>query len=257
MRQSKLLRILAYLMSIAFGREPIVALPTISDNRATRSNRGLNESFQGNRSHVRKCSQTNPPNSFGIFVFNGDSNGDLTLCSAPTLSRFLLPSNIGLVCLHNPSQPVTARPNHSTAQLMKPLPGCLVASKSQSSLQAKSVGTIFLAGYVPHRPKPNGQRTADPMKNGTGCDRGLTIARPAMPKPTGSQPCVVAPTLWTHKSIRPTTLGQVPETVFLGSKLFLEFRQRPWVAFFLHNTAYYMLRSLESSRYPTKQKARR
>jgi len=49
MRKGKLLRIFAYLMSIAFNREATVALPTISDNRAARHNRIFDEGFQGNR----------------------------------------------------------------------------------------------------------------------------------------------------------------------------------------------------------------
>lgn len=88
MRKGKLFRIFAYLMSIAFNRDATVALPTVCNNRAARRNGILNEGFQGNRTHVRKCRQTNSPDSFEPLVFDGDSNGYFSLCSASALPRF-------------------------------------------------------------------------------------------------------------------------------------------------------------------------
>lgn len=88
MRKGKLFRIFAYLMSIALNRDATVALPAVGDNRAFRRNRIFNEGFQGDRTYIRKCRQTKPPDSFECHVFDGDSNSHFPFCSASALPRF-------------------------------------------------------------------------------------------------------------------------------------------------------------------------
>jgi hypothetical protein len=245
-RQGKLLRIFEYFMLITFGREATINLPNISDNRTNRRHRILNKTFHGNRSKVWEGSQTNSLYSLETLVFNSKSTGNFFPCSVPSFSCFILFFNVGLVYLHNPSQSLTTWANPCTAHFMKLLQCRLVASKPKRSLKPGSFGTIFLVGYVPHRPKPDGQKTSDSIKNSAGYHRGMPIVCSAMPEPTSGQPSIDAATLRTN----PMKLGQVSEAVFLGSKLCLKFRQRLWVIFYLHNAGRYMLWLLESSRHP-------
>ncbi len=240
MRQGQIFGIFTYLMAIAFCKKTAVTLPPIGNYGTTRRNRVLNESFQRNRTHVRESSHTNSPDSFKVLVFNSDPHGDFSRCSTAAFSWFLFPSNVGFIDLHRSCQPVTARPHHRTAKLVKPLPSCLVAPKSKRSLQAKGVGTILLAGYMPHRPKPKGQGTSNAVKNSACCHRCLPVAYPAMPESTGCRPRIAITTLRANKPIRPAQFSQVPEAVFLAGKLRLEFRQRFWVDFLFHQAGYYM-----------------
>lgn len=154
MRQGQLLWIFTYLMSIAFGRKAAVALPAVCDHSTARRHSGLNEGFQRDRTYVRQNSQTNPPDSFELLVFHGDSNGDLPRCSATAISWFSFSPNVGFIDLDSPHQLVATRSDHRTAKLVKPLPSGLVAAKSQRPLQTKGVGTILLACYMPDRPEP-------------------------------------------------------------------------------------------------------
>jgi len=109
---------------------------------------------------------------------------------------------------------------------------------------------VFLASDVPHSMKPKPQRFPSTMKNSSGGNRSLPSTLNAMEKPSIRSPSTFFSAMRANKALRPSHCSQVFDTSGLSAKPILKFKQVPWVIF-LHEEAYYILCSLESSAYPS------
>ena len=105
--------------------------------------------------------------------------------------------------------------------------------------KAKSVGTVFLCGNVPHRAKPQTQWLTGAMENRAGGHGSLDATALTTPQPSARPPRYICPTPWAHKSIRPTQSGQVFQASSLGHEPLLKFRQRPRIVF--HDQTLYLV----------------
>ena len=97
--------------------------------------------------------QANAPDSFLFSVFYSNANQYLTRRTASSFARLLLAADVRLIDFNYPAQPVPVWPDHSSAKLVQPLPGRVIAPQVQHPLQTKGIGSILLVSYVPHRPK--------------------------------------------------------------------------------------------------------
>jgi hypothetical protein len=88
------------------------------------------------------------------------------------------------------------------------------------------------------------------MKNSSGGNRSLPSTLNAMEKPSIRLPSALFSAMRTNKALRPSQCSQVFDTSGLVAKPILKLKQVPWVIF-LHEEAYYILGSLESSAYPS------
>ena len=117
---------------------------------------------------------------------------------------------MGLVHLDVARQPVPARPNHRSAELVQPRPRRLVAPQAQGSLQPQGAHPTLLVGDPPHRPKPRRQR-------GSG---GPEESSPPSPRSGGRSPRTATTaagraTPWSRHTAGteiPPTTGAVPDT---------------------------------------------
>ena len=98
--------------------------------------------------------QANAPDSLNAFVFHSNANQCLTCSTAPALAGFFLAADVRLIDLNYAAQFVPARPDHSSAQFVQPLPGGVITPQVQHPLQSKGIGSVFLVSDVPHRPEP-------------------------------------------------------------------------------------------------------
>jgi hypothetical protein len=141
--------------------------------------------------------------------------------------------------LNVPRKSVSSRSHHSPSEFVQPLPGGLIAAWLNDSSKAKSVGTVFLCGNVPHGAKPQTQWLTRAMKNRARGYGSLHATLLTTPQPSARPPRSVCPTLWAHKPIRPTQSGQVFHASCLGREPLLEFRQRPRIVF--HDQTLYLV----------------
>ncbi|EFK07622.1 conserved hypothetical protein [delta proteobacterium NaphS2] len=151
--------------------------------------------------------------------------------------------------MHYAAQPIPIRSYHSTTQFMQPLPRRMITAKAHESFQAKSIGSIFLVCYMPHRSKPHRQRFPSSVQNCSRGHRTLCSTLNAMEQTPAGFPHFPGLATGTNKTIWPSQLFEVLETCLITAKPFLKFYQCSWVIF-LHAKGHYMLCSLESSAYP-------
>ena len=154
---------------------------------------------------------------------------------------------MGLVHLDVARQPVPARPNHRSAELVQPRPRRLVAPQAQGSLQPQGAHPTLLVGDPPHRPKPRRQRGSGVLKNRPRRHRGLVGAARALPPPLPDAPRLGPVTPRAPKSLRPPELFQIRPTRLLGRESALEFGQISRII--LHHLVRYIVGLPESSKY--------
>lgn len=215
-----------------------ISRPVVRLDHAARRNHILYKSTQAIRRGIHYLGQANSSKFLGGFVFNGNRHQCFSFGSSPLFSR-LSTAYIRFIHLHAARQLIPARSHHGPSQSMEPLPGGLVTAQAQHPLQTQSIGTIFLAGNVPHGPKPKGQRFMGPMEDCPCGDRGLSATLLTMPQPSFRLPSVLALAFWTNKTIRPTKHGQVFQAGRLRSKSFFKFCQGPGIIF--HDPKHYIL----------------
>jgi hypothetical protein len=89
---------------------------------------------------------------------------------------------------------VTTRGNHGPSHFMQLTADGLITAKSEYSFQAKGIPAIFLVAYMPDSQKPYPQRLAVLVKDGTRCDRSLTLTIRTANLSARSQPSIATVT---------------------------------------------------------------
>jgi hypothetical protein len=140
----------------------------------------------------------------------------------------LLPANPRVINLYLPAQWLPSRTYHRTAQFVKHHPGCLVAGKTELTLQQQCGHSPFVRSHQIRRPEPVGQRSLRPVKNGPGGQRNLVPALDALLASLVHQ-FVGAPVSAsrTDKTIRPPTSSQVLLACLVCSEVGLKLAERP------------------------------
>src|SRR5258707_13303991 len=110
---------------------------------------------------------------------------------------------------------------------MEHRPRGLIAAQTQNALETQCAHAMFLVGHVPGSGQPDLQRSASPVKNGSGRDRTL-IPAGAAHEPTSTGPVRFSSdtALRTHKSIAPTKAFQILQTCFVRREPFQELAPR-------------------------------
>ncbi len=124
---------------------------------------------------------------------------------------------------------MTARSVHGSSHFMQPTPGGLIAAKAEYSFQAKGISTIFLVCYMPDGHKPCPQGLAVLIKDGTSCNRSLSLTISTPDLSPRSQPSFAPITGWANKTCWPAQPYQVTDTGFLIGKPLVKLKYRPRV----------------------------
>src|ERR1700716_3964007 len=128
-------------IAFVFGRK--VAEPSVSMHRAARFDGLLQEGHEAIGGCVLNALHANSADAPPLFL-RSDCYQGFALSLSPSNSLFQA-SQVGLVYFDPPCQPVSARPNHRSPELVQPGPGRLVAAKPQHPLQSEGTGPVLLA----------------------------------------------------------------------------------------------------------------
>src|ERR1022692_718014 len=213
---------------------------------ASRHNGLSNESVQRCFGHIRYRAQTNTANTLSIFLRSDDEQG-LEFRPPADCARFL-PAPVGLVHLDDAIQPVTARANHGTSQLMQHCPSGLVTAQTEDALQTQSANASLLAGNLPHGAEPDRQGQVAVLKNGPRRDRHLIPALAAKPPIPPNRPSIGSRAPRTHPSPGPPQSCEVFGAGILAAKAPFQLQQglRKILA---HDPERYILGLVASSKY--------
>ena len=204
-------------MFVSQGRHSGIGRPSVSMNYRTWHHHRLYERQQTVGRYVFHHGHAYSPGTSATFFCGYNNNRFFLYLSAR--QRFFRTANIHFINLNCPAKAIAPVPNHCTAQLMEPSPGCLIASKSKNSLQPKSIGSLFLACNKPHRKKPSLQWLASAFKNCSSYHRGLPLTSTAMKETTRSSPRLSTPkTVRADESIRPPETLKILSTRTLAWK---------------------------------------
>src|SRR3981189_2222471 len=105
--------------------------------------------------------------------------------------------------------------------------------QSQNPLDSQCAGAVLLAGYVPHRAKPQHQPLTSVLKNSAGGHRRLTSTGTALQQCATDTHRSPALTMWATESVGPAQLFQVCPARLLSRKPIFELLDGPWIIF--HN----------------------
>ncbi len=238
-------------MTKSTARQSSVSRPIISTDHAFRLDDVLDKRYQTIARCILQMSQSKSSHYFIIIsldYFYSNTNQCFPSSATSSFSG-LRSAYICFIDLDDTAQSIPIRSHHSTAQFMQPLPCRMIASQTQKALQSKSISTIFLVCYMPHRTKPDWQRLTSSVQDSSRSLRSLCPTFCAMEQSPASLPYFLCLTLRTNKAIRPSQLPEILQAGGLGAKPFLKFHQCAWVIF-LHMQEHYILWLLESSAYP-------
>src|SRR5579862_9587839 len=223
-----------------------VTQPTVRVDPAFLLDSLLNKRQQTCRGSVRNTTHSDPPDPRTVLLCgNNNQRLALRLASASTLFQA---TQISLIHLDPPCQPVASRADHRATQFVQPCPGSFVASQSQHSLQSQCAGAGLLSCHPIHGAKPVCQWLACVLEDRSRSHRGLVAARTALHQHNPHWPVLSAPATRAPEALRPAQPEQIIPAGLLSRKFRSEFAQTARI--FLHRPPYYMLGSPESSKYP-------
>src|SRR5215208_4520356 len=234
-------------VTVALAFQGIVSDPAIGMNDAAGFNGFLDKRHETLGRGIRDAPHANPPDSLSIFLCC--NHNQCLVAALPPSNACLVAAPVRLVHFHSSRKAVPARSHHRSSQFMQPSPGGIVTPQAQYPLQSYCAGTVLLAGDCPHRPEPNRERLTGVLEDCPGRNRALITATRTLQQHLAHWPSLPLPTPRTPKPIRPPQPDQIVSASCLGRKAPLKFRQISWII--LHGRSYYMLRSPESSRYPS------
>jgi hypothetical protein len=143
--------------------------------------------------------------------------------------RILPATDVGLVNLNDPSEPLTTGAHQHPPQPMQHRPRRLVRAGLQRPLQAQCRDAILSAGKKPAGVEPGRQWGTGPVKDRTSSDRSAAAAPGALEPSVVQPPASVVAACGAHKPGRPAQPFQVVQAVVVGPEPRLELAHRPWV----------------------------
>jgi len=231
-------------MSIPPRLQVFVSAPAIGSDLGTRHDQSLQGGAQRSPRGVGHMSQADSSDFPSRQKLDRQQHQGLSFGSPTSLARFLS-SQIALIDFHKAFQPIPPRTNHRPTQFVQPSPCRLVAAQSQLPLDGQRTGPILLVRDMPHGAKPQRQRKAAALKDGSDHHRDLSPALSTKPQPTAHPPRLGAPTSRAPETLRPSQLLQVLPTSLIGRKLLLKLHQRTRVR--IHTRPHYPMTQVEST----------
>src|SRR5262245_22016950 len=76
-------------------------------------------------------------------------------CGPTTTFSRALPSDKNLINFDHAVEPIPAGSDHSSPELVQPIPGRVITAQSQASLQSQRTHSGLLVSYIPHGFEPN------------------------------------------------------------------------------------------------------
>jgi len=209
--------------------ERIIPTPTIRTDFGAWINSlfdGLVKAFRRSVGHSFKTYPANPSAGF----FNRNEHQFLTFSATPTLSR-PRPTNVSFINFHDTRKTITVRPNHGSAELVKPIPYDTVATETKNPLKSERADTVFLIGDIPHGSKPKPQRLFGVLQDRARQNGSLKPTFFAKIKRAAHRPQLFAMAFRALNTVRPSCLSQIISAGFLSLKSFFKFHKRPGVIF--------------------------
>ena len=230
-------------VQIALEGQGPVATPAICAHVAARLHALLDGSGQLNRRRIGYLAQANAP-QFRAFVLYRYHNQCLSRRSAAPLARPFT-TDICLVHLNHPRQPIPTRTHHRMTQFVKPCPSCSITPQSQNALQPQGTHPVLLIRHVPYGTEPKSQRLSRILKNRSRRNGRLETTPVAQVQPPPRHPGRQTPTTRALEPTWPAHPNQILQTGLLRCEALLKFEKCLRVIF--HTPAYYRLCLVESS----------
>ena len=138
----------------------------------------------------------------------------------------LWPADPGVVDLHLAMQRLARRVDHGTPQLVQQHPCGFVPAESQLPLDQERRDPPRVGRHEIRGPEPHGLRHLRVVKNRSGRQGDLVLARDTSPASVFQHP-IGSPvsTSRTAETLRPATCGQIPLAGLLGRELTLKLTQ--------------------------------
>jgi len=209
---------------LSVGVEPVGAY------RASRFDRGSDESMEGGAVEIRDPGHANASDASSVLL-SGHCDQRFGVGQAAGSPTGFGSAPVGFINFHDTAQTFTSGPHHRLAQFVEDKPGGLVAAQAQHPLKAQGTHPVLLAGDVPHRPEPNGQRKMGVLKHGPRQDRNLLAAAATQPEPAGDGPCLLPVATRAPKPVRPAKVHKILPTRLIVGETLLKLYQRARIVF--------------------------
>jgi len=200
---------------IGRGQLPI-ARPTVGAYHTARLHTFLYGGYQTCCRSIGHPAKSNSPYVVAV-IFNRYKNQRFTCSTSSSFPRSFA-TDINFVNLDRARQAISARSHHGSAKLMKPYPYSFISWESQNSLESHGTDSIFLADYMPNRPKPKLKRFSSILKDGPCRYRGFVLTLRTMVQLATGNPRLFSSTAGTPKTIRPSKADYIFYARLLGVK---------------------------------------
>src|SRR5208282_5981588 len=205
------------------------------------------KTMQARAGQVWDRTQPDAANAVPLLLSTHDNQG--FFFRSPSRNAGFLTAPVGFVHFNNTRQPVAARPDHGSTQLVQDRPSGFVAAQTQRTLQSQGADAVLLVGDVPHRSKPSPQRQVAVLEDGARSDGNLVPATAAPPAIPPNLPSLSPLAPGTYPTVRPTQACEVLDTRLLAVKALFQLHQVSWIILD-HHLERYRLWSVASSKYP-------
>ncbi len=217
--------------------KPLITRPSVSPNYRAGFYLSTDKPNKTLTADIGYPVQANSSKPFRFKYFYRNHYDRLLFNCAPR-ETFFLATNIRFINFNLTTQQVASRGDHGASHFMQPTPSGLITAKPEYSFQAKGIPAIFLVGYMPDGKKPCPQRLTGFVKDGTSCDRGLSLTMCTADLSARSQPSSASATRRANKACWPAQPHQVTDAGILIGKPLVKLNDRSWVI----NSSYRMSR---------------
>lgn len=227
-----------YLMPISQSLQIRITGPGIRHHGTAGLNRCRDKRVQTGRRCIRDLFRAHSSDLRSILLDSNDNQCLIIDLAAP--QPLFKSADIGFVNFYRATEPIPARPDHRTTQLMKPRSCSLITPQRENPLQTQRACTALLAGNQTDRPEPRVQGHPATLKNSTAGNRSLITACSALNKSRSNRPPFGSLTSRTAKPVRPAQFQQIAAASFFCRKSAFKCNMVLEVVF--HTPSFYILR---------------
>jgi hypothetical protein len=214
---------------VAEPGQAVVAHPGVGDDRGARLDRAGHERVQRSGRAVGQHRHPAPADPLRLVDLHRDAGEHLLAAGPAAAQPRLVPADERLVHLHDPGQPVPARPHQHRPQPVQHRPRGRVGADLQRPLQALRGDAVLLGGEQPARGEPHRQRRPGPVEDRARRHRRAPVAASALMPAIAQPPPPGMTARRTGEPARPAQPLQVVQAVRVSTEPCLELARRPGV----------------------------
>ncbi len=209
-------------MDVPILLQPPATLPCISVDGRPRLDVSHHEGVKRFCRGIDHGRHSTAPESLRLQDLDRDTRQDLLPLGTTSRKPRLLASKVGFVHLHLPTKALPIRTNQHRPQAMQDSPHGLVGANPQGPLQTQRRDPVFSGCKMPTDRKPNPERSAGTVEDGT-CHhcRAATASRACEPA-VAKSPSSRRAACWADEAAKPSQPFRVAEAVRISREPSLE-----------------------------------